>query len=76
MDSAITDEPTTTTKRKRHLQNTSNKLIIQRSLDMAVSPEWIVNKHAIQGWTKTTKGKVMKVKSNKEGSYDIVNDEF
>lgn len=72
----MTNEPTTTTKRKRHLQNTSNKLILQRSLDVAVSSEWILNKDAIQGWAKTTKGKVMKVKSNNEGSFDIVNDEF
>lgn len=72
----MTNESTTATKRKRHLQNTSNKLILQRSLDVAVSSEWILNKDAIQGWAKTTKGKVMKVKSNKEGSFDIVNDEF
>lgn len=72
----MTNEPTNTTKRKRHLQNTSNKLILQQSLDVAVSSEWILNKDAIQGWAKTTKGKVMKVKSNKEGSFDIVNDEF
>lgn len=72
----MTNESTTTTKRKRHLQNTSNKLILQRSLDVAVSSEWILNKDAIQGWAKTTKGKVMKIKSNKEGSFDIVNDEF
>ncbi|XP_026822653.1 uncharacterized protein LOC113560786 [Rhopalosiphum maidis] len=70
------DEPTIAVKRKRHIKNTSDELILQRASEMAVSPEWILNKSAIQGWEKVTKGKIMKVKSNREGTFDIINDEI
>jgi len=40
-----------------------------------VSSEWILNRDAVQGWAKVTKGKIMKVKSNREGTFDIINDE-
>ncbi|XP_060848761.1 uncharacterized protein LOC132928242 [Rhopalosiphum padi] len=70
------DEPTIAVKRKRHIKNTSDDLILQRASEMAVSPEWILNKGAIQGWEKVTKGKIMKVKSNREGTFDIINDEI
>lgn len=63
-------------KRKRHIKNTSDELILQRASEMAVSPEWILNKDAVQGWEKVTKGKIMKVKSNREGTFDIINDEI
>ena len=48
---------------------------MQRASEMAVSPEWILNKDAVKGWAKVTKGKMMKVKSNSEGTFDIINDE-
>jgi len=41
-----------------------------------VSSEWILNRDAIKGWAKVTKGKIMKVKSNCEGTFDIINDEI
>lgn len=69
------DEPTTEIKRKRHLKNTSDEVILQRASETAVSPEWILNRDAVQGWAKVTKGKIMKVKSNREGTFDIIDDE-
>jgi len=48
---------------------------LQRASETAVSADWILKKDAIQGWTKVTKGKIMTVKKNNEGSFDIVNDE-
>lgn len=69
------DEPTTKIKRKRHLKNTSDEIILQRASETAVSSEWILNRDAVQGWEKVTKGKIMKVKSNREGTFDIINDE-
>ncbi|XP_001951035.1 uncharacterized protein LOC100168536 [Acyrthosiphon pisum] len=69
------DETTTEIKRKRHLKNTSDEVILQRASETAVSSEWILNRNAVQGWAKVTKGKVMKVKSNHEGTFDIINDE-
>lgn len=69
------DEPTTKIKRKRHQNTTSDELILQRASEAAVSSEWILNKNAVQGWEKITKGKVMNVKSNKDGTFDIMNDE-
>jgi len=42
---------------------------------MAVSPDWILNRDAVQGWAKVTKGKMMKLKSNREGTFDIISDE-
>lgn len=70
------DEVANPTKRKRLDQNTSDKLILQRASEMAVSPEWIMNKDAVQGWAKVTKGKIIKVKSNKDGTFDVTNDEM
>ncbi|CAI6363900.1 unnamed protein product [Macrosiphum euphorbiae] len=69
------DESTTGIKRKRHLKNTSDEVILQRASETAVSSEWILNRDAVQGWEKVTKGKIMKVKSNREGTFDIINDE-
>jgi len=66
----------TTAKRKRKVQNTNDELILQRASETAVSSEWILNKDAVQGWAKITKGKIMKIKSNKEGTFDVINDEF
>lgn len=71
---SIANEPII--KRKRHNKNTSDELILQRASETAVSSEWILKKDAIQGWEKNTKGKIMKVKSNNEGTFDIINDEF
>lgn len=65
-----------TIKRKRLNKSTSDKLILQRASETAVSPEWILKKDAVQGWAKMTKGKIMKVKSNNEGTFDIVSCEF
>lgn len=73
---SFTDESTNTIKRKRYHKNTSDELILQRASETAVSPEWILNKDAVQGWAKVTKGKIMKIKSNKEGTFDVVNDEI
>ncbi|KAL4089709.1 hypothetical protein QTP88_024687 [Uroleucon formosanum] len=70
------DESTTGIKRKRHLKNTSDEVILQRASETAVSSEWILNRDAIKGWAKVTKGKIMKVKSNREGTFDIINDEI
>lgn len=67
------DEPTI--KRKRYSKCTSDKLILERASETAVSPEWILNKDSVQGWAKITKGKIMKVKRNNEGSFDIINDD-
>lgn len=61
--------------RKRHHKFTSDEVILQRASETAVTPEWILKKDSVQGWVKTTKGKIMKVKSNKEGSFDIISDE-
>ncbi|VVC36130.1 Hypothetical protein CINCED_3A007031 [Cinara cedri] len=69
------DEPLITVKRKRCDKSTSDKLIMQRASEMAVSPEWILNKDAVEGWTKVTKGKIIKVKPNDEGTYDVVSHE-
>lgn len=70
----MTDE--STKKQKRHLQNTSDKIVLQQASEAAVSPEWILNKDSVKGWAKMTKGKILKLKSNKEGTFDVVNDEF
>lgn len=48
---------------------------MERASETAVSPEWILNKDAVQGWVKITKGKIMKVKRNNEGTFDIINDD-
>lgn len=72
----IIDESTIATKRKRPNKNTSDELILQRATETAVSHEWILNKDAVQGWAKNTKGKVMKVKSNNEGTFDVVSNEI
>lgn len=76
LNTIVTDESTTRKKQKRHLQYTSDKIILQQASEVAVSPEWILNKEAVQGWAKVTKGKILKVKSNKEGTFDVINDEF
>lgn len=73
---SIADESTIKIKRKRPQKNTSDDLILQRASETAVSPEWILNKDAVRGWPKITKGKVMKIKSNKEGTFDVVSDEI
>lgn len=67
------DEPTI--KRKRQHKFTSDEVILQRALETAVTPEWILKKDSVQGWAKMTKGKIMKVKGNKDGSFDVVSDE-
>lgn len=72
---SFTNEPIITTKRKRLDKSTSDELIMQRALEVAVSPEWILNKDAIEGWTKITKGKIMNVKRNNEGTFDVISDE-
>ncbi|XP_015370201.1 PREDICTED: uncharacterized protein LOC107166159 [Diuraphis noxia] len=69
------DESTTGVKRKRHLKNTSDEVILQRASETAVSPEWILNRDAVHGWANVTKGKIMKLKSNSEGTFDIISDE-
>lgn len=69
------DEPVDTiNKRKRHHKVTSNQIILQRALEAAVTPDWILNKDAVQGWAKVSKGKIMEIKKNNDGSYDIIND--
>lgn len=73
---SFTDESTIAIKRKRPHKNTSDELILQRASETAVSHEWILNKDAVQGWAKMTKGKVMKIKSNDKGTFDIVSDEI
>lgn len=72
LDCVVNSEPTI--KRKRYDKSTSDKLILQRALETAVSPDWILKKDAIQGWTKVTKGKIMRVKKNDEGTFDIIDD--
>lgn len=69
------NEPVVIKKKKPRNLSTSDKLIVQRASEAAVSPEWILNKDAVQGWAKTTKGKVMIVKRNSDGTFDIVHDE-
>lgn len=65
------DEPTI--KRKRYNNKSiSDKLILERASETAVSPEWILNKDAVQGWAKISKGKIIKVKRNNEGTFDVI----
>lgn len=61
--------------RKRQHKFTSDEVILQRASETAVTPEWILKKDSVRGWAKMTKGKIMNVKRNKEGSFDIVSDE-
>lgn len=72
----VINEPIDTIKRKRHHEVTSNQTILHRASEAAVTPEWILNKDAVQGWAKISKGKIMELKKNNDGSYDIINDEF
>lgn len=69
------DEPTVKRKKKFCDPSMTDELILQRASEAAVSPEWITSKESVRGWEKITKGKVMKVKKNHEGTFDIINDE-
>lgn len=70
------NESIITAKRKRPDKSTSDELIMRRASESAVSSEWILNKDAVKGWTKVTKGKIMNVKRNNEGTFDVVSGEI
>ncbi|XP_050524327.1 uncharacterized protein LOC126895991 isoform X2 [Daktulosphaira vitifoliae] len=61
-------------KRKKHCNSDDEKLIRSRASETAVSPQQILNREEVKFWAKETKGKIVKVRPNKEGTFDVIND--
>ncbi|XP_050429450.1 protein CUSTOS-like [Adelges cooleyi] len=73
----VTFQPTLRTHRKKAQQHRDDeRLILERASEVAVSTEQVLNREEVKHWAKVTKGKVMQVRPNGEGTFDVISDDF
>lgn len=61
-------------KKIKQCNSDDEELIRSRASESVVSPEQILNREEVKLWAKETKGKVIQIRPNKEGTYDVIND--